>query len=233
WYVELAKVQLQRAEADGDAAAARGTRSMLVRELEATLRLAHPMMPFITEELWQTVAPLAGKSGETISLQPFPRADSSRIDAAADARMALLKELVNACRALRGEMGLSPAAKVPLFATGDASTLAEFAPYMSALARLSRVEIVAELPATDAPVEIVGDYRLMLHIEVDAGAERERLAKEIARIETEVAKAQAKLANEGFVSRAPSSVVEQERSRLAGFKATLEKLGAQRERLSG
>src|SRR5207247_1331897 len=144
WYVELAKVQLQRAEANGDEPAARGTRSMLVRELEATLRLAHPMMPFITEELWQTVAPLAGKKGETISLQPFPRANPERVDAAADARMALLKELVNACRTLRGEMELSPAQKVPLFAMGDASTLAEFAPYLSALARLSKVEIVAE-----------------------------------------------------------------------------------------
>ncbi len=232
WYVELAKVQLQRAEADGDAAAARGTRSMLVRELEATLRLAHPMMPFITEELWQTVAPLAGKKGETISLQPFPRANAERIDATADAEMTLLKGLVNACRALRSEMGLSPAQKVPLFAMGNASMLAKFAPYLTALARLSTVEIVAELPATDAPVEIVGDYRLMLHIEVDADAERERIDKERARLSGEVAKAKAKLANDGFVARAPAHVVEQERARLAGFEATLQKLDAQRARLS-
>src|SRR3954468_11976354 len=125
WYVELAKVQLQRADAAGDDAAARGTRSILVRELEATLRLAHPFMPFITEELWQTVAPLAGKSGETISLQPFPVARPERIDAAAMARMQVLKDLVNACRALRGEMVLSPAQKVPLIAAGDRAVLAE------------------------------------------------------------------------------------------------------------
>ena len=232
WYVELAKVQLQRADAEGDVAAARGTRSMLVRELEATLRLAHPMMPFITEELWQTVAPLAGKTGETISLQPFPRANLTRVDATADAQMALLKDIVNACRTLRAEMGLSPAQKVPLFAAGDSTLLAQFTPYVCALARLSKVEIVSDLPKTDAPVEIVGDYRLMLQIEVDATVERERLAKEIARLEGEVVKAQAKLANEGFVARAPASVVEQERARLAGFRATLEKLGAQRARLS-
>jgi valyl-tRNA synthetase len=205
---------------------------MLVRELEATLRLAHPMMPFITEELWQTVAPLAGRKGETISLQAFPRANPELIDAAADAEMALLKELVNACRALRGEMGLSPAQKVPLFAMGDPSTLTSFAPYLSALAKLSKIEIVAELPATDAPVEIVGDYRLMLHIEVDADAERERIDKERARVSGEVARAKAKLANEGFVGRAPAHVVEQERARLAGFEATLQKLDAQRARLS-
>jgi valyl-tRNA synthetase len=233
WYVELAKVQLQRAEADGDPAAARGTRSMLVRELEATLRLAHPMMPFITEELWQTVAPLAGKTGDTISLQPFPRADTTRIDASADAQMALLKELVNACRTLRGEMGLSPAQKVPLFVTGDRTLLEQFGRYLSALAKLSKVEIVADLPATDAPVRIVGDFRLMLHIEVDATAERQRIAKEIARIENEAGKEEARLANENFVKRARSDVVEQARARVATLRSTLEKLRAQQTRLSG
>ena len=233
WYVELAKVQLQRAEAAGDAAAARGTRSVLVRELEATLRLAHPMIPFITEELWQTVAPLAGKAGETLSLQPFPKANASRIDAAANAQMALLKQFVNACRALRGEMGLSPAQKVPLVAAGDARVLTACAPYLAALAKVSDIKIVRELPATDAPVQIVGDYRLMLQIMVDAAAERERIDKERNRVKGEVEKAKAKLANEGFVARAPSHVVEQERARLAGFEATLEKLETQRARLSG
>jgi valyl-tRNA synthetase len=128
WYVELAKVQLSRADASGDDAAARGTRAILVRELEATLRLAHPFMPFITEELWQTVAPLAGKHGETISLQPFPKASFDRVDAAADARMMLLKDMVNAARALRGEMNLSPALRVPLHVAGDAAVLAELFP---------------------------------------------------------------------------------------------------------
>ena len=233
WYVELAKVQLARAEAAGDAAAARGTRSVLVRELEATLRLAHPFMPFITEELWQVVAPLAGKSGASISLQPFPTADFDRVDAAADAEMALFKDVVNACRALRGQMGLSPAQKVPLVAAGDAAVLGRFAPYLAPLAKLSGVEIVAVLPATDAPVEIVGDFRLMLRIEIDVAAERERLGKEIARLDGEIAKAHAKLANEGFVARAPAAVVAQERARLAQHEATRGQLAQQAARLAG
>src|SRR5258705_11946347 len=181
WYVELAKVQMAQADASGDQAAARGTRSVLVRELEATLRLAHPFIPFITEELWQSIAPLAGKTGESISMQPFPTANFDRIDDAAAADMVLLKDVVNACRTLRSEMKLSPAQKVPLIATGDAVRMAAFAPYVAALARLSDVQIVDELLATDAPVQIVGEFRLMLKIEVDAGAEELRIAREIER----------------------------------------------------
>jgi len=233
WYVELAKVQLAGADATGDDAAARATRSMLVRELEAMLRLAHPFMPFITEELWQIVRPLAGKTGETISLQPFPKANFERVDERANARMQLLKDIVNACRTLRGEMNLSPAQKVPLVAAGDRETLTELAPYLVPLVKLSDVRIVDALPASDSPVQIVGDYRLMLHIEIDVVAERERIAKDIARHEGEIAKAQSKLANEGFVARAPGAVVEQERARLAGFSATLAKLREQYTRLGG
>jgi valyl-tRNA synthetase len=233
WYVELAKVQLAQADERGDAAAARGTRSVLVRELEATLRLAHPFVPFITEELWQTVAPLAGKSGMSISTQPFPKANPARVDHAASARMETLKLLVNACRTLRGEMNLSPAVRVPLIATGDAATLTEFTPYLLPLAKLSGVQIVDELPASDAPVEIAGDFRLMLHIEIDPAAERERVGKELARLEGEVTKAQAKLGNESFVARAPAAIVAQERDRLAGFVATRDKLKQQLDRLRG
>jgi valyl-tRNA synthetase len=148
WYVELAKVQLQRADATGDAAAARGTRRTLVRELEALLRLAHPFIPFITEELWHSIAPLAGKTGESISMQPFPTANFDRIDDAAAADMVLLKDVVNACRTLRSEMKLSPAKSC-----ADRTEMrCEWPPCacVAALARLRRPGR-HELPATDAP----------------------------------------------------------------------------------
>jgi valyl-tRNA synthetase len=233
WYLECAKVQLQRADAIDDAPAARGTRSVLVRELEATLRLAHPFIPFITEELWQTVAPLAGKSGDTISLQPFPKANFDNVDAEADRDMAHLKALVGAARVLRSEMGLSPAQRVPLLVAGDSAHLDRFAPYLATLAKVSDVKVVDELPDTDAPVEVVGDTRLMLHIEVDPAAERERIAKEVARLEGEIAKVVANLSNESFVARAPAQVVEERRARLAEFTGILEQLKLQLARLSG
>ena len=231
WYVECAKVQLAEAEKSGDQASARGTRSVLVRELEATLRLAHPIMPFISEELWQKVAPLAGKSGASISTQPFPKYGADRINADAHAKMTLLKQIVTSCRTLRSEMKLSPAERVPLIASGDAATLKSFAPYIAALGKLSEVRIVDVLPATDAPVQVVGEFRLMLEIKIDPVQERVRLDKEIARLAGEVTKSEAKLGNPAFADKAPPAVVAQERERLANFAATLEKVSAQRKSL--
>ncbi len=227
WYVELAKVQL----ASGSEAARRGTRHTLVRVLEELLRLAHPIIPFITEELWQKVAPLAGASGPSVMLAPYPMPRPEREDAAACAEMERLKALTNACRNLRGEMGLSPAQRLPLVIEGDVERAAAYAPYMQLLARLSEVRAVERLPESEAPVAVVGDWRLMLEVTVDRAAEIARLDKEIARLEADIARAEAKLANPNFVEKAPQAVVAQERARIEDFTTTLAKLRAQRARL--
>jgi valyl-tRNA synthetase len=230
WYVEIAKTQL----AGGSESEQRGTRRTLVRVLEAALRLAHPIIPFITEELWQKVAPLAGRTGDSIMLAPYPRSQTEKIDEAAEAEMAQMKERINAVRNLRGEMGLSPAQRVPLFVSGSGDVRAleaTIAPTV-ALGRLSGFKIVPQLPDTDAPVSVVGDWRLMLEVEVDVAAERARLQKEIARLEGEIARANAKLANASFVERAPAAVVAQERERVAAFGESLAKLRPQLAKLA-
>ena len=232
WYLELAKVQMQK----GTEAQQRATRRALVRVLETTLRLAHPLIPFITEELWQKVAPVAGRAkgdgSESIMQQAYPAADLSRYDDKAVAWVSTLKSMITACRSLRGEMSLSPAQKVPLVAAGDKDAVEAYGPYLAALAKLTEVTPCGDaLPDSEAPVQIVGDFRLMLKIEIDVAAEKERVAKEITRIEGEVVKAEKKLATPSFVERAPAAVVAQERERLAGFVELLAKLRTQLTRL--
>lgn len=228
WYLEMAKVSLQ----NGTAAQARATRRTLLRVLEATLRLMHPIMPFITEELWQTVAPLAGmKHTDSIMLAQYPVADASQINPAADTWMTELQSLVDATRNLRGEMNLSPAQKAPLFISASAEQhdkLKAFAPYLKTLAKLSEVTVDASLPEnTGAPVQVVGNIEMMLKVEIDVKAERERLTKEITRLQGEITKANSKLNNQGFVAKAPPAVIEQEKKRVADFGETLAKLEVQ------
>jgi valyl-tRNA synthetase len=240
WYLEIAKVQLAQAQQAGNEPAARATRRTLIRTLETVLRLLHPVAPFVTAELWDTVAEVAGRkpagSHATVATAAYPQAQLERVDAAADAWVGKLKALAAAVRALRSEMNLSPAQRMPLLVHGD-DFAAQAAPLLQALARLSEVRLIEDEAAfaaatSAAPVSVVGAARIALHVEIDVGAERERLGKEIARLEAEVGKANARLANESFVARAPAAVVAQERERLEGHASSLARLREQLSRLT-
>ncbi len=243
WYLELSKVTLQ-GDAAGDEAQQRGTRRTLVRVLEAVLRLAHPLMPFITEELWQKVAPLAGKLAlqadgtpveDSLMVQRYPAPDDTRIDVVALQDVAMLKDLINACRTLRAEMSVGPAERVPLLVSGDAADRARLqglAAFLKSMARLADVTLLdGVLPDEGAPVSVVGSLQLMLKIEIDPLAELERLGKQADKLRIEITKADAKLGNESFVARAPAAVVAQERERLQGFRNTLAEIESQCARL--
>ena len=235
WYLELSKVQLN----SGDEEAARATRHTLATVLEATLRMAHPLIPFITEELWQKVSVCAGTraSGVEASVMtaPYPQPDDAAENADADAKTAIIKEMIDAVRNLRGEMKLTPSTRVPLLIEGDAAVVNAVKDYIAFLGRLSTVEHVEDIDAANtgsiAPVAIVRSFRLMLKVEIDLAAERERLSKEIKRLEGEIGKCNGKLGNKNFVERAPQAVVEQERKRLADFSDLLERTKAQLSKL--
>jgi valyl-tRNA synthetase len=234
WYLEIAKVQI----AGGAEGEQRATRRTLIRTLETVLRLLHPVTPFITAELWERVAPVAGRktAGAGIVTAVYPKAQLEKVDPAADAWIAQLKDLTGACRALRSEMSLLPLKPVPLLAIGDGAFVTQAAAVLKALAKLSDVQVFADEAAfaqatANAPVVVRGATRLALHVEIDVAAERERLGKEIARLEGEIARITAKLANESFVARAPAAVVAQERERLAELIATRDRLRDQMERL--
>jgi valyl-tRNA synthetase len=232
WYLEIAKVQIQT----GSESQQRATRRTLIRTLEAILRLAHPIIPFITEALWQKVAPVAGLPGDSVSIARYPEAQPQKIDEVSIAHVVKLKTLVDACRNLRGEMNVSPATRLPLYVVGDAAFMRDAGPVLQALAKLNEVKVFDDeaswaAAAQAAPVAVVGEARLCLHMEIDVTAEKARLGKEAARLQGEIAKASGKLSNEAFVAKAPPAVIELERKRVADFAATLAKVQDQLSRL--
>jgi len=229
WYLEVAKVQLNESN---EHAMRRGTKRTLLGILESMLRMIHPIMPFISEEIWQIIAKKIGIQGDTIMLQKYPVARQEKIDNDSIEWMTTLKTMVEECRKLRGEMNISPAEKVPLIMIGNEEKIIGFKSYLLPLAKLDSIEIVNSFEKIDAPVALVGDFKLMLNIEIDVEAEKIRLQKEITRIVMEVKKAEGKLSNKAFVEKAPDEVVAQEKERLKTFTTELSKYEEQLSRLA-
>jgi valyl-tRNA synthetase len=236
WYLEIAKVQLIQ----GSAEQQRQTRCTLIQVLETVLRLAHPIIPFITEELWQKVAPVAGKTGPSISVAPYPVSQPGRIDTQAVQTIHQLKLCVDACRNLRGQMSVSPSTRLPMYVLSSAQDLVFFETWsavLQSLAKLSEVQLFEDarrwtIASQSAPLAVVGEARLCLFMKVDIESEKTRLGKEASRLQGEIAKAQGKLGNHAFVAKAPAAVIEQEQQRLADFSATLLKVQSQLELLN-
>ena len=228
WYIELAKVQIQT----GCPTTQRTTRRTLVRVLETILRLLHPIMPFITEELWQVVAPLANaKTADSIMLAAYPQADKEQIVQTAFDKMAALKDLVEEVRKLRGEMGIAPNVKAPLFVEGSAE-LEGLLKYLPSLTRLTEAKLVDSLPeADDAPVAVCNGARLMLKVEIDKAAETARLSKEAEKLQKALDKLNAKLSKPGYTEKAPAHLVEKDKADLAELEDKMAKVQTQLAKL--
>ena len=228
WYIELAKVQIQT----GCPTTQRTTRRTLVRVLETILRLLHPIMPFITEELWQVVAPLANaKTADSIMLAAYPQADKEKIVQTAFDKMAALKDLVEEVRKLRGEMGIAPNVKAPLFVEGSAE-LEGLLKYLPSLTRLTEAKLVDSLPeAEDAPVAVCNGVRLMLKVEIDKAAETARLSKEAEKLQKALDKLNAKLSKPGYTEKAPAHLVEKDKADLAELEDKMAKVQTQLAKL--
>ena len=228
WYIELAKVQIQT----GCPTTQRTTRRTLVRVLETILRLLHPIMPFITEELWQVVAPLANaKTADSIMLAAYPQADKEKIVQTAFDKMAALKDLVEEVRKLRGEMGIAPNVKAPLFVEGSAE-LEGLLKYLPSLTRLTEAKLVDSLPeAEDAPVAVCNGARLMLKVEIDKAAETARLSKEAEKLQKALDKLNAKLSKPGYTEKAPAHLVEKDKADLVELEDKMAKVQTQLAKL--
>ena len=228
WYLELAKVQLQT----GCASRQRATRHTLLRVLEAALRLLHPIIPFITEELWQTVAPMCdAKTADSIMLARFPEADREQIVQTTFEQMTVLQDLIGAVRNLRGEMGIQPNVKAPLFVE-SADDLADYLKYLPMMTRLTEAQQVAALPESeDAPVAVCNGARLMLKVEIDKAAETARLSKEAEKLQKALDKLNAKLSKPGYTEKAPAHLVEKDKADLAELEDKMAKVQNQLAKL--
>jgi valyl-tRNA synthetase len=236
WYLELSKPVLQ--SDDVSESARRGTQRTLLEVLEALLRLLHPIMPFITEEIWQQVAPRAGIEGETIMLQSYPTDDGSGYDANAVADIEWLKQVILGVRQIRGEMDISPGKPLPVLLQGASAEDSRRADdYLALLKRVGKVESVAVLGPDDEPpasaTALVDELRLLVPMKgiIDVDAERGRLGKQRDKVAAELQRARGKLGNANFVNNAPADVVTQERQRETEFERQLEQLTEQLARL--
>ncbi|WP_220813002.1 valine--tRNA ligase [Pseudomonas paralcaligenes] len=237
WYLELVKPVLWDETASAERQ--RGTRRTLVRVLEVILRLAHPFMPFITEEIWQRIKALAGKDGATLMLQPWPVANEARVDAGAEADIAWVKTFMLGVRQIRGEMKISMSKRIDVVlanaGTEDLRRLTEFEPLLNKLAKFESIRVLAA--GEEAPMSattLVGDMQVLVPMAglIDKDAELARLDKEIQRLDGEVKRVGGKLANEGFVAKAPAEVLDKERAKLAEAEQALAKLAEQREKIA-
>ena len=236
WYLELSKPVLWDDNASPEAK--RGTRRTLIRVLETWLRLLHPLMPFITEEIWQTVAPLAGKSGPTIMLQPYPVADDSAVDSAANADIEWLKGVIVGVRNIRGEMNIPPGKELTVLMKNggeeDQRRLTQNAPFLKKLAKLDAVtwlDTTEEAPV--AATALVGELEILVPMAglIDTEAELARLAKETEKLEIDLKRLQGKLGNSSFIDKAPAEVVEKERDKMQAQEQALQKLKEQEQRI--
>jgi valyl-tRNA synthetase len=237
WYLELSKPVLQSDDASDELQ--RGTQRTLIEVLEALLRLIHPLMPFLTEEIWQQVAPRAGIDAETIMLRPYPEVDGKldASDAAADIEW--VRDFVLGIRQIRGEMDISPGKILPVLLQHASDTDRNRAEkHANLLHRVGRVESITVLDNDEKPpaaaTALLGDLRLLVPMKgvIDVDAERSRLEKQRDKIGAELARSTAKLGNERFVNNAPADVVTQERQRAVEFEKTIAQLGEQLEKLA-
>jgi valyl-tRNA synthetase len=238
WYLELTKPVLHAENAA--AAAKRGTRLTLVETLEALQRALHPLMPFITEEIWQRVAPLAGRAGPTVMLERYPLAADFPADEQAEREVAWIQAFILAVRQIRGEMNIAPSKRIPVLLKGASAQDKDYtARHHAYLERLANIDSLTVLdPGADAPesaTALIGELAVLVPMAglIDAAAEAERLEKLLVKAKQELAKARGKLANENFVRNAPPDVVKTEREREADFERQVTSITAQLERLRG